>query len=155
MTVSSCVKYCTVQWISYESTDSCRNHSLYLLTWGLGHLRCLVLIELNTYFRHDILAQLHQVACDCRLDDCDWRLWTVTVDSRARFLLFVFWPWARLRWAEISWAEHKFTDFVFFVFVWAELTVSKLTKWQVIVSKLGRCLTLPWARLSCVIMAPT
>ena len=66
--------------------------TVYLLTWGLGHLRCLVLIELNTYFRHDILAQLHQVACDCRLDDCDWRLWTVTVDSRARFLLFVFWP---------------------------------------------------------------
>ena len=58
--------------------------------------------------------------------------------------LFVFCPWARLRWAEISWAEHKFTDFGFFVFVWAELTVSKLTKWQVIVSKLGRCLTLPW-----------
>ena len=28
MTVSSCVKHCTVLWISYESTDSCRNHSL-------------------------------------------------------------------------------------------------------------------------------
>ena len=62
--------------------------------------------------------------------------------------LFIFCPWARLSWAEISWAEHKFTDFVFFVFVWAELTVSKLTKLQVIVSKLGRCLTSPWAGLS-------
>ena len=72
---------------------------------------------------------------------------------RSLFLLgpvffFVFCPWARLSWAEISWAEHKFTDFVFFVFVWAELTVSKLTKLQVIVSKLGRCLTSPWAGLS-------
>ena len=28
MTVSSCVKHCTVLWISYESTESCRNHSL-------------------------------------------------------------------------------------------------------------------------------
>ena len=62
--------------------------------------------------------------------------------------LFIFCPWERLSWAEISWAEHKFTDFVFFVFVWAELTVSKLTKLQVIVSKLGRCLTSPWAGLS-------
>ena len=67
---------------------------------------------------------------------------------------FFFWPWARLRWAEISWAEHKFTDFVFFCFCvsWAhreqaqEMTGDR--------EQTGKVSHVPWARLSCVIMAP-
>ena len=51
-----------------------------------------------------------------------------------------------LSWDQLSWAQVY--RYPFFVFVWAELTVSKLTKLQVIVSKLGRCLTSPWAGLS-------
>ena len=62
------------------------------------------------------------------------------------FVCFLPVSMPELSWDQLSWAQVY--RFRLFVFVWAELTVSKLTKLQVIVSKLGRCLTSPWAGLS-------